>query len=198
MGAKKLIAVTVAMLFMVSLAYGVPATNNSGPGDILGQGKLDAQAHKIFRLVRFVPTGGSNTSIGISPESIVIWDTVSDDGVTVTTSTTSGDNAVAGVIAATTVTPEYGCLGNTATTDAGKRNWTWLQTYGYAKVLVATNLTCVAGDKLGTSTQAGAASTFTQTGTLSGGVSGWAGIFYDAVSIAAGGDDAEMFIKGLD
>ena len=198
MNAKRIIAIVVVILFMGSMAYSVPATNNNGPGDILGQGKLDSQASKIFRLVRYEPASATNDSKTLTSECIVIWDTTSDDGVTVTTTVTSGDNAVAGVIVATTLTPEQGAIGQTAAQDSGKRNWTWLQTYGYCKVLASDALTTAVGDKIGTSTHRGFASTFTQTGTMSGGVSGWAGMCYDAESSDAEGAEVEVFLKGLD
>lgn len=179
------------------MAYAVTA-NNEGPGDILGNGKLDSNAHKIFRLVRFVPTSGNDNSVGLTTDSVVVWDTTSDDGVTVTTTTTSGDNGIAGVIVSTALTPEFGALGSTAAVDAGRRNWCWLQTYGLATPFAGTSLTSAVNDKFGTSTTVGAVSTFTQTVTQSGGVSGWGGAILDAVSTNTPAGKVDVFLKGID
>ena len=64
-----------------------------GVGDILGQGKGQDSAHKIFRMVRYVPVTADSPAL--AADSIVIWDVGEDDGVTVTTTTQSWDSAVA-------------------------------------------------------------------------------------------------------
>lgn len=208
---KKLFAISLAILLSVSVVYFADAanTNNSGPGDILGQGKMDSQPHKIFRLVRFTPRLGGTNAVTLSADSIVVWATTvsGDDGVTITTSTTSSDTAVAGIVVADILTPEFGALGNTATADIGKRNWGWLQTYGLSSVGVQTSASglIAANGAFGTSSADGYASAFTfdtaayyqgsGSSALQWGIAGFA---CDAPGSAVGGTKVKVFLKGLD
>lgn len=173
---------------MTGIAFALPGYRmNPGTGDILGQGKYQSDPHKIFRMVRYVPPtfAGSAT---LAADSIVVWDVTEDDGVTVTTTTTSHDSTVAGIISVQALTPDVD--GNTAAEDRGKRNWTWLQTYGMAQVDIDTTVTS-AGEALGTGSSAGHAAPFlpsTSAPTLNGN----AGFFYDAGATDA--TDIECFI----
>jgi len=194
---KRFISCFVAVLLIVgtasvALAQNRGSSQNPGTGDILGQGKYQSDAHKIFRMVRFVPPtfGGSTT---LAADSIVIWDTGNDDGVTITTTTLSSDSRVAGIIVTQALTPEAD--GNTAVQDRGKQNWTWLQTYGLSQVNVAAAGNPLVGETFGTSTTAGEASMYVPN-TTNPRILGVAGFFVDA---ATGGDnDVEVFITGLD
>jgi hypothetical protein len=139
----------------------------------------------------------------ISVDSIVIWDTVSDDGRSVTLTTTSADSRVAGVVVGSSIlTSEAGTIGNTATQHIGKRNWGWIQTYGKCEVSVDATSTLVAGYAIGCGTLYGQASGFSP---LSGGSTivathaanmGMAGFAYDNATASA--TDVEVFLKGLD
>ena len=131
---RKALFISLAILLVAGIAFAAtPGYRQSpGQGDKLGQGGLQSDPGKIFRLVRYVPAGGTANSATLSADSIVIWDCTSDDGVTVTTTTTSGDTSVAGIVVKAALTPET--LSNTAVQDIGKRNWTWLQTYGLSQV----------------------------------------------------------------
>jgi len=63
----------------------------------------------------------------ISADRVVIWDTTSNDGVTVTTSTTSFDPLVAGV----TIDAIVGITSdNTAADSSGTSNWGRVRVYG--------------------------------------------------------------------
>jgi len=188
---KKYLSIFVAVLLVVGVAFSASAgLSGPGTGDILGQGKYQSDAHKIFRMVRYVPAtyAGATT---LAADSIVIWDLGEDDGVTVSTSTTSYDSAVAGIIVVSVVTPDTD--GNTAAQDRGKANWTWLQTYGLSQVnLSAASSTIAAGAALATSTTAGEASPFVASASVTG-ANGNAGFFYDAAS--PGDDDVECFLS---
>lgn len=190
---KKIILVIFIICCLIGVSYAAPATNNSGPGDILGQGKLDSQAHKIFRLVRYVPAAGTDNIITLSKDSIVIWDTTSDDGVTVTLSATTKDSRIAGVMASTCLTPDLGGLGNTATQDIGHRNWGWLQTYGWANVTQNGTYLAVAGDAFSNGAQQGTAGPYSVGTTPT--TCGKAGFYLDSVAVGA---SVNVMITGLD
>ena len=125
----------------------------------------------------------------------MVWDLTSDDGVTVTTTTTSSDTAVAGIIATAVATPDT--EGLSASQAVGDSNWTWLQTYGKANVnLVATTTNVgVAGSAMGTSATAGEAIVHTVVEDDAR-TYGFAGFWYDTAT--AGDDGVEVFLKGLD
>ena len=192
---KRISFIVLAILLVcgVAVAASPGYRQDPGTGDILGQGKYQSDPHKIFRMVRYdqVIMGAST----LAADSIVIWDLTADDGITVTTTTTSSDSAVAGITVVATLTQETD--GNTAVQDRGKRNWTWMQTYGLSQVnFVATvGRVSIAGASFGTSTTAGEAAQFLPH-TTKPQLQGNAGFAYDAA--AAGTDDVEVFLKGLD
>lgn len=188
---RKLFLALLAVLFISGTVFAAtPGYRQShGTGDVLGQGKYPSEAHKIFRMVRYVQTTHDGAAT-LSAESIVVWNLEEDDGVTVTTSTTSYDSAVAGIIATQALTQETDAA--TAAADVGKRNWTWLQTYGMAEVFTAaTAVTPTAGDAMGCSTTAGEAAPFVAS-TSDERANGNAGFYYDAAT--AGDNDVECFI----
>jgi len=177
----------VCGMVSVTTAHAQGFRSDPGTGDILGQKKYQSDAHKIFRMVRFVQVAQADSAL--AADSIVIWDLAADDGVTVTTTTVSGDSAVAGIIVQEAQTQET--ENNTAVQDRGKRNWTWLQTYGLSQV---DNLLIVvdAGDAMGTSTTAGEANPFSPT-VGEGRRQGNAGFWYD--SATAGATNVQVFIR---
>lgn len=183
----------LALLLVAGPALAVQQTLPQA-GDVLGQNKYQSDPHRIFRMVRYVPTT-YNGATTLAADSIVVWDTSNDDGVTVTTTTTSSDSAVAGIIVVQALTPETD--GNTAAQDAGKKNWTWLQTYGKAQVNFVATVGAVdnAGAAFGTSTTAGEAAQFVGS-TTDPRAQGKAGFVYDTAT--AGDDDVEVFLLGLD
>lgn len=196
---KKFLVISLAVLLSASLVYAVPATNNSGPGDILGNGKIDSKPHKIFRLVRFVPGSGDPTNIpSLTTDSIVVWDTNSDDGVTITTSATSCDSRVAGIVVTAIPTQDVNCAGNTATADIGHRNWGWLQTYGKHQVAAfCANSVISEGGSFGVGLLAGSASGYPNVGQTSVPTNaGRAGFVMDAVTASQA--NVTVFITGLD
>jgi len=184
---KKIISLVLVAVLIGTTAY---ALGSPGIGDILGQGKFPSDPHKIFRLVRYVPSSYSLDSATLVDQSMVVWDKTSDDGVTVTTTTTSPDSSVAGIIALDVLTPDTGDAGNTAYQDIGKKNWTWLQTYGYALVRITGAV--AAGNAMGTSATAGESESFIPQTTDST-KNGFAGFYYD--SAAAASDDVECFVR---
>ncbi len=127
----KLFTVLLLVTFFVAgICYAAGPSGPGSPGDILGQAKYQFEAHKIFRLVHVA--AGNNDADGIAAGSVVVWDDVLDDGVSVETTTTSGDGRIAGVLVTTVVSNDPTPSPNTrASDDAGlAANWGWLQTYG--------------------------------------------------------------------
>lgn len=186
---KRIPFIILAILLVCGVASAATPgyRQDPGTGDILGQGKYQSDAHKIFRMVRYVPATYSGATT-LAKDSIVIWDLSSDDGVTVTTTTTSSDSAVAGIIVTQALTPDTD--GNTAVQDRGKVNWTWLQTYGLSQVDNLLILSA-AGHAMGTSTTAGEANPHLGNSTNPR-AQGMAGFFYDAS--AAAQTDVECFL----
>lgn len=190
---RKVLAMLLVALLISSVAFAATPGRDQGHGrgDVAGNaGRYDWDPQKTFRLVRYVPSSYSLDSATIVTESIMVWDKTSDDGVTVTTTTTSYDSAVAGIIVQQALTPTTADAGNTAKQDYAKRNWTWLQTYGQAEVRVGDGAVA-AGDAMACNGTAGEAGTFLG-GTVAG-AQGNAGFFYDASAKAL--DDVEVFIR---
>jgi len=180
----------LALLLCVGVAFAATPgyRQDPGTGDILGQGKYQSDAHKIFRMVRYVPTtyAGADT---LDAPALVIWSLTADDGVTVTTTTTSADSAVAGIIVTQALTPDVD--GNTAVEDRGGVNWTWLQTYGYSTVDITVQAVA-AGEAFGASTTAGEANSFTIIAAMNARAMGIAGFLYDKADAEA--EDVECFL----
>ena len=185
---KRFLFLALAILLMGGVAFAdTPgSTQDPGVGDIMGQGKFQSDPHRIFRMVRTIST------TDLLADSIVRWDLVEDDGVTISYSPISNDSAVAGIIVNQCLAQET--AGNTAVQDRGKKNWTWLQTYGLSTVRVeaAAYSNVVAGDAMGMSNVSGKATKFLPSTSLAG-RNGNAGFFYDTEAITA--TSAECFLS---
>lgn len=185
---RKMFSITLVILMIFAMATSLYAAApgyrkgiGAEGGEKMGSGKYIWQAHKTFRLVRYVPPNGGSVSQTLTKDSIVIWDTNSDDGMTVTTSNTSGDAAVAGIIAQACLTSDN--LGNNITEDAiSMKNFTWLQTYGPAQVLVLSDGGITVKTAFGCGSEEGYASNFAFT---TGTVTGIAGFGYDTIENTA-------------
>lgn len=194
---KKILSIVLVALLVGGVAFAaVPGVSKTpGTGFIITnmQGGTIDQPSKTFRLVRFVPVAGSNNSLTLTKDSAVIWDLVSDDGVTVTLSTTSGDSAVAGIVVQDGLTPDIGTLGNEASEDRANRNWTWLQTYGLSQAdLRPGEAIAAAGDAIGLSTSPGKISTFAA-GVATPRNQGLLGFAYDSASAST--SDVQVFVR---
>lgn len=198
---RKIIALSlIALLLMSGVSFAASAGRDlgHGRGDVMGNGRgYDFDPHKTFRLVRYVPLASDDTAQNIltalAANSIVVWDITSDDGVTITTTSTSFVSTVAGIIVQTALTPRV--LGKTAKEDLGERNWTWLQTYGKSLARVAAGADVTAGDALGTSLSRGAAGRYLGPGdTIAGSqLHGDAGFWYDTAT--SGTNNVEVFLR---
>lgn len=193
---KRLFSILLAILLFGGMAFAAtPGYRQSpGTGNIIQHGGYISDPHKTFRLVRWVGERHWNR-VGqkLSADSIVIWDTISDDGVTITTVATSYDSRVAGVIVVACLSAES-WDSNSAAIDRSKRNWTWMQTYGKSQVdLATTAIVLTVGSALATGDVVGRAGVFWPTNTTSAQLQGNAGFFYDAESYGA--TNCEVFLR---
>ena len=158
---RKVLCLALAVLLITSVAFAQSYRENvrgykesPGVGEIQSVGAGIAQPYKTFRLVRWIYPSTPIADYTASADWVVIWATglSGDDGVTVTTTTTTFDTRIAGVLKAdvqriSTDTGKY------ATEDIGDNNWTWMQTHGLCSVDATGQF--VAGSILGTSGIAG-------------------------------------------
>lgn len=94
-----------------------------------------AQQGNPVRVLKLVRNSSQTVNAGvISTESAVVYDTISDDGVTVRMASASADGAFAG-IAVTQIQTADTAGAARAQDDAGKRNWGWILVHGPTTVL---------------------------------------------------------------
>lgn len=144
----------------------------------------------VLTLVRY-----ANADVDAPPITagdVVIWNFVSDDGVTIDLAAASTD-AVAGISVGTIPTAET--MSNTAVQDLGKRNWGYIQIYGYYPTCKIDGTTIAAGGGLRASPTARRATTSNATGLIQSGANGGSslGFAYDASSAQA--ESAEVFVR---
>ena len=147
---------------------------------------------RVYTLVRYPDLGATGTQTALTNGDVVIWDLVSDDGVTVNLIGEGGavsNDAVAGVVVGDILTPEVN--GNTAVQDLGKRNWGYIQVYGLHTSTKVDASTITVGTGLTTSATARRAGTARAGGALNGGAT--LGFAYDTSSASA--ENAEVFVR---
>lgn len=145
---------------------------------------------RIYQIVRFPAWG--NSKLSASAGDVVLWDLVSDDGVTINYShhlgVTASSDAVAGVVIGTIQTADSA---GTVTTDVGKRNWGYIQVYGINERVKVDKSNIAAGEGLRASQHSGRASATDGEATTHGGAS--LGFAYDASASTEA--SIEVFIK---
>lgn len=198
---KKILSlVLVALLVMSGVVFASPNRVQSGLNQSPGNGNIMGQtgvvpSNKIFRIVRFIPaTAVIHGNYMISADAVAIWNTGAsgDDGITITTTTTSRDSRVAGIVQ---VQCNWNGTRDQATTAAdsiGQENWTWLQTYGVSDMKSKGNISAGAVVAASSTAQhggpyvdAGAGASATQRGVL--------GFAMDAPASASA--DIEVFLR---
>lgn len=157
----KILAISLAAVFMsfgVAFATDQPTTI----GEIKRvTGARQAEPTRTFKLVRY----SAQNLPAIAAGDAVVYDTISDDGVTVRLTTTSADGAIAG-IAVTAIQTCDNANNTTASDDEGKRNWGYIQVHGPVSAKVSaggTNGNAV-GDFFITSGDSGAVTTIQNRG----------------------------------
>ena len=88
---------------------------------------------------------------------MVVWDCISDDGVTAGLVGTASTDAVAGVVVSVNI-PTADAVGTTAQTDYGRRNWGYVQVKG-----LCTKVNITAGPGAGSSIAASTTSRYATT-----------------------------------
>jgi hypothetical protein len=145
-----------------------------------------ADAVRVYQLVRYAEGGAVARSL--SAGEVVVWDCVSDDGVTIGLAGTVGSaDAVAGVVISSTIRTSDNAA--TAANSVGSRNWGYIQTYGICNSAMVQS-TAVAGQAIGASDTASYGIPLTNS---SGNYRAVFGFALDAVSSTA--EDVEIFIK---
>lgn len=194
---KKVFILCLVALFVatgIAMAETPAFRISPGAGDIIAKHGTMATPDKTFRLVRWMPQAGNADRCSLTKDSIVVWDYISDDGVTVTTSATSCDAAVAGIVPIAILTPDTSAsFGQVATADLALRNWGWVQTYGIATAKASiTDGAAPVGQSFAVGTVGGNITGYNSS-VAACGVGAPAGFCLDAIT--AGGTNFEVFLR---
>lgn len=121
-------------------------------------GKGGTQQTVTLKWVRYSEQAQNGASI-VSGDAVV-YDTVSDDGVSVSRSSASADGAFAGIAVVTIQTSDT--VQNSPFEGNGKRNWGWIIVHGkaVANITAGGAANCSAGDGFITSADAGVVSCY--------------------------------------
>lgn len=127
---KKHIFALFAVLSLVSgSVYAYDADGNANRKRAI-DGAPAWVAYREYQLVRYPNNLDAGSNTPLSAGDVVVWDCVSDDGVTVNlVGSTNSADAVAGVVVSTTI-PSADVAGTTPQTDFGRRNWGYIQVRG--------------------------------------------------------------------
>lgn len=155
-------------------------------------GARQGEAVRVFKLVRH--SASTPNDAGIVSEDVVVYDTISDDGITVRLTTTSNDGAIAG-IAVMTIETSDATTGTSAFDDEGRRNWGYILVHGPMTASIGAGAINAAGvgAPFITSSDAGQVTGFQgapPTGDLDNEASG--GFFMDA---ATSGTAVDVFVE---
>lgn len=149
---------------------------------------------RVYTLVRY-PVFSPNVP-SLSAGDVVLWDTISDDGITINTmgegGVTISNDAVAGVVASLAI-PTADVQGNTATQDVGRRNWGYIQTYGLNTDCNIDGTTITVGQALIPSSVARKASATVGANTNDISIANPLGFAFDATSTSANG--RKVFVR---
>lgn len=195
---KKSFMFLMASLLMYSgIAFAGYAEPSYSANKINNKADNQKEAYREIMLVRFGEDGVNGASIASG--DAVVWSTVSDDGVTVAFTTTSADQAFAG-IACTAIQTADSVDATVYSDDAGRRNWGYIVVYGKAdaNVTAGGQSGATVGTSFITSTDSGKI-TGMQTGTTTAiepairQAAARGGFFFDTASAAA--TVVEVFVK---
>ena len=192
----------LSFIAILSLVSGMAFAYDEGtvPHKVDSVGGPADTPFRVYLLVRYPQC--SKDAVGLSAGDVVVWDLISDDGVTVNLSAASGltgsSDCVAGVVVGnntaiySTSIPTGDVVGNTASLDAGRRNWGFVQRYGLCTSVNVdiSNGSVTAGQGLRASATPRYAVGVSTAGATTPGSLGFS---YDAVSSTAAG--VEAYIK---
>ena len=147
-----LTALAVGLVSSIAYAVSPPDPQDEGMRKRI-TGAKQGLVTKVFVLVRNRDNSANGT--GLVSGDVVVWDANSADGITVTTTTTSGDNAIAGILVTTLATGDQAGA-TSADDDHGRKNWGYIQVYGpaLASLTASGANSASAGDLFITSTDA--------------------------------------------
>lgn len=162
---RKLTLALLLALFVGSIASVAYAIDDPSYANYVikrSTGAKQSDSPRVVRLVRYSVRGndGSSQTRDLVSNDLVVWDTNSDDAVSVRMTSTSADGAVAGVVCSNTILTADNAQ-NFVGDANGQRNWGWIVVDGFATVRVqpGTNGAAI-GDPVLTSRDTGAAATF--------------------------------------
>ena len=202
---KSFISLSLVMLLGVTVAYAAPNEPNFSTYVVKRQvGSRQGDPVRVLKLVRFSTKGPNQTSV-VSGD-VLVYDTVSDDGVSVRLTTTSADGAIAGIAASAISSSDSTAATTSAQDDAGGLNWGYIVVHGLAnaKVTAGSGTGNAIGEAFTTSTDSGAAG-YTQVTTANGAatgaditttlnaMTGMGGIFLDTGAV--GDTSAEVLVR---
>lgn len=127
----------------------------TGVGEIKKvRGSDQSEQTRVFKLVRN-PDRSQNGATIVSGDAVV-YSLISDDGISITRTTTSADGAFAG-IAVTNIPTSDASVSGGVWDDVARRNWGYIQVHGMttANITAGGAANCTAGDAFITSTDAG-------------------------------------------
>ena len=200
------ISLVLALSVLFGIVSGVGYAYDDG--GVLHQteksGGTAADPVRVIQLVRnpmftaVGQAGGDATySQSLSSGDVVLWDLISDDGVTVNIVGEGGisvsNDAVAGVVVSSTIRTADG-VSQSAVADIGKRNWGYIQTYGYFSGAHVDASAITAGDGLKASSTTRKAGTGAWVGVNATGTgnNGSIGFAFDTSSSVG---NAEVFVR---
>lgn len=117
-------------------------------------GGSNADPVRVYMLVRYPEIQASANFLALSAGDVVVWDTISDDGVTINRVQASGQSrdAVAGIVVAT-ITADV--ASSSAVNDIGRKNWGYIQTYGICTTAKTSSAINFAGQNIAASNTSG-------------------------------------------
>ena len=197
---KLILALSLAITFCVP-AFAIDDPQYKNIVQLRGDGTGQETSPRIVKLVRNPLMGNSAVSF-VSTDSVV-YDLVSDDGVTVTTSVVSADNAFAGICA--TAIPSADISTSTLVDDVGRRNWGWIVVHGPAVAKISAGGTNgnAAGDPFITSVDVGTVTTLetlvnvaaADINRVTKDVTAASGFFMDAAGTGPTSTSMEVFVE---
>ncbi len=150
------------LLLTLSLAFGGFAQAYDAPSydsynELRNAGGRSSVPVRVVKLVRYSNFNEDGPDVAVG--DALIWDTNSDDGVSVAYSTNSRDGSFAGIAATAIKTADLSTT--TAAGHDGARNWGYIVVSGYASAKVAAGAATsfAAGDRFVTSGDDGAIGT---------------------------------------
>ena len=129
---KKLLSILTLSTFLFGGGLALAYTEPTDPGVKVNSPEGKHKSYNVYRLVRNPQRHDSAASFASG--DVVLWDTVSDDAVTVNDVSrlglTTSSDFVAGVVVGSIPTAEG--ASTVAGDDINRRNWGYIQTYGKA------------------------------------------------------------------